>query len=70
MATERKGWPVREWGELYGFGRTKAYQLIKSGQGPRTIRPGGGFEIVTVEADEEWRRKQAEAAERAEAEVA
>jgi hypothetical protein len=70
MSTERKGWKIPEWAGLYGFGRSKGYQLVKTGDGPRTIK-AGGVEIVTVEADAEWRqRKQSEAAERAKSEAA
>jgi predicted DNA-binding transcriptional regulator AlpA len=65
VSNERRGWKIPEWGQLYNLGRAKSYQLIKDGQGPRTIKVGG-VEIVTNEADAEWRqRKQAEAAERA-----
>jgi hypothetical protein len=58
----RRAWKVAEWGRLlYGFGHSKSYQLVRSGEGPRVVVIGGE-QYITEEADAEWRRSLAEQA--------
>jgi hypothetical protein len=55
IAEQRHGWSIPEWGALYGFKRAKSYTVIWSGAGPRTVLVNG-HQIITVEADEAWRK--------------
>jgi hypothetical protein len=58
---ERVGWSIQLWGRRYGYSRSKAYQLVRTGQGPRAAMVGGEL-IITIEADEAWRRALADQA--------
>jgi predicted DNA-binding transcriptional regulator AlpA len=67
MTSERRGHKIPEWGALYGFGREKAYKLIRDGEGPRTTKCGGTY-VIFAEDDEAWRaqrRAEAEAQSKA-----
>ena len=50
---ERVGWTIPEWAERYGRGRTWAYKLINSGQGPKIRQVLTGLPIITAEDDAE-----------------
>ena len=52
---DRVAYRIPEWGRRYGFRRTKSFNLIADGRGPRTVMIGGE-RFVTREADEAWRR--------------
>lgn len=52
--SQRHGWNVSEWCDLYGFSRTFYYKLAKQGKAPVTISVGG-VRLVTIEADTAWR---------------
>ncbi len=51
--SERMGWSVTEWGQLYGFSRAFSYQLVKDGR-VRKINVGRRS-IITKEANEAFR---------------
>jgi len=56
-ATERKGWPIAEWGKAnYGFSRSFSYKLVAEGKVRTAKILGTSRTIVTREADEEFRR--------------
>jgi hypothetical protein len=54
---ERVGWTIPEWGQRYGWGRTKAYKIISSGQGPKVRQVADSIPFITAEDDAEWRRQ-------------
>lgn len=57
-STDRAGWGITEWGARYGFSKATSYRVIKAGNGPRTsFVPGTTKQIITREADEEWRAR-------------
>ncbi len=53
----RHGWHLQEWCALYGFSRGHYYDLKKRGKAPRAFK-SGARDIITAEADAEWRRER------------
>ncbi len=51
--TQRNGWSVAEWADLYGFSRAFAYQLVKDGKVKKSTV--GRRSIITKEADDAFR---------------
>jgi hypothetical protein len=60
-ASPRLGYSIDEWCAGYDICRASYYNRRKDGSAPRTIKIGGRV-IITVEADEEWRREREMAA--------
>ena len=59
---ERHSWTIAEWGELHGYSRSKAYQIITNGR-VRTFKDGGSHRI-SREADAEYvKQREAETAQ-------
>jgi len=55
-SNDRVGWSIPEWGARYGYSRAFSYRIAKSPHGPRVTNvPGTTKNIVTIEADAEYR---------------
>jgi predicted DNA-binding transcriptional regulator AlpA len=57
----RGGFRFTEWCASYGFSRSFFYELMKKKKGPK-VTDINGIQIITVEDDNAWRRKQRSAA--------
>ena len=57
----RGGFRFTEWCASYGFSRSFFYELMKKKKGPK-VTDVQGVQIITVEDDNAWRRKQRSAA--------